>query len=152
MNWGWRLINLHLMHFQSSFINGRLDSSTKNIAIISCMRKRIMPLAICMPFQLLKRRYDMRQLDVSASKQFIKYTITLRNIKCETNLFLAILWNRLKRWTRTWLSLWWPYELSKFLFLIVRIRFTINMYGRWVLWASFAFWSLNSKPKTFMCK
>ena len=43
------LLNLHTRKYQSSFINGRLYLPTENITIISCMRKRIMPLTICMP-------------------------------------------------------------------------------------------------------
>jgi hypothetical protein len=42
------LVNLHLLETQSALIYGRLYLSTKNIAIIGGMRKRIMPLAISM--------------------------------------------------------------------------------------------------------
>jgi hypothetical protein len=45
------LVELHLgsfSKFQSSFIYGRLNLSTKNIAIISSMRISIMPFTICM--------------------------------------------------------------------------------------------------------
>jgi hypothetical protein len=56
------LVELHLgafYKFQPSFVYGRLNLSTKNITIISCMRIRIMPFTISMLFELFWRRYDM---------------------------------------------------------------------------------------------
>jgi hypothetical protein len=56
------LVELHLgtfCKFQSSFIYGRLNLLTENIAIVSSMRIRIMSFTICMLFELFWRRYDM---------------------------------------------------------------------------------------------
>ena len=53
------LVNLYLRKYQSSFINGRLYLSTKNITIISRRRCRVVPLTICMSSKLLRRRYSM---------------------------------------------------------------------------------------------
>jgi hypothetical protein len=50
VDWKRSIIHLHLLKAQSSFINGRLHLSTKSIAIISSMRKRIVPHAISLPF------------------------------------------------------------------------------------------------------
>jgi hypothetical protein len=47
------LIHLHLLKTQSSFINERLDLSMKNIAIISSMRKGIVPPVISLLFQFI---------------------------------------------------------------------------------------------------
>jgi hypothetical protein len=51
------LIELHLetfCKFQSSFVYGRLNLSTKNIAVISSMRIKIMSFAISMLFELFR--------------------------------------------------------------------------------------------------
>jgi hypothetical protein len=56
------LVKLHLgtfYKFQLSFIYGRLNLSTKNIAIVSSMRIRFMPFIIRMLFEMFWRRYDM---------------------------------------------------------------------------------------------
>jgi hypothetical protein len=48
-------VELHLgtfCKFQPSFVYGRLNLSTENIAIISSMRIRITPFTICMLFEL----------------------------------------------------------------------------------------------------
>jgi hypothetical protein len=55
IRWERVLVEFHLgtfCKFYSSFIYGRLNLSTKNIAIISSMRIRIMPFAIRMLFEL----------------------------------------------------------------------------------------------------
>jgi hypothetical protein len=51
VRWDRVLVELHLgtfYNFQSSFVYDRLNLSTKNIAIISSMRIRIMAFTICM--------------------------------------------------------------------------------------------------------
>jgi hypothetical protein len=56
------LVELHLgtlCKFQLSFIYSQLNLSTKDIAIISSMRIRIMSFIICMSFELFWRRYDV---------------------------------------------------------------------------------------------
>jgi hypothetical protein len=53
----WIFVELHLgtlRKLQSSFIYGRLNLSTENIAIISSMGIGIVPFTICMPFQLFR--------------------------------------------------------------------------------------------------
>jgi hypothetical protein len=47
IHWEGLHIHLHFLKFQPSFINGRLDLSSKYITIISGMRKRVVPLAVC---------------------------------------------------------------------------------------------------------
>jgi hypothetical protein len=51
-------VHLHFLKFQSSFVNGRLNLSTEYITIISGMRKGVMPLAVCMTFQLVGGGWD----------------------------------------------------------------------------------------------
>jgi hypothetical protein len=56
------LVELHLgtfCKFQSSFVHGRLNVSTENIAIVSSMRIRIMSFAIRVLFELFRQQYDM---------------------------------------------------------------------------------------------
>jgi hypothetical protein len=58
----WVLVELHLgtfYKFQSSFVYARLNLSTKNIAIVSSMRIRIMSFVISLLFELFRRWYDM---------------------------------------------------------------------------------------------
>jgi hypothetical protein len=53
----WVFVELHLRtfyKFQSTFIYGRLNLSTKDITIISSMRTRIMPFTISMLFELFR--------------------------------------------------------------------------------------------------
>jgi hypothetical protein len=60
--WQRVLVELHLgifYKFQSSIVYGQLNLSTKNIAIISSMRIRIMSFTICMLFDLFYQWYDM---------------------------------------------------------------------------------------------
>jgi hypothetical protein len=58
----WIFVELHLWtlrKLQSSFVYGRLNLSTENIAFVSSMRIGILPFTICMLFQLLRRWYNM---------------------------------------------------------------------------------------------
>jgi hypothetical protein len=88
------LVEFHLetfCKFQSSFIYGRLSSSIKNIAIVSSMRIRIMPFAICILFELFQRWYYMTtwQFNLFFLQQVIKNPITLINIKSVVHLILS---------------------------------------------------------------
>jgi hypothetical protein len=73
----WVCVELHLgiiYKFQSSFVYGRLNLSTKNIAILSSMRIRIMPFTICMLSELFRRWYDITtwQFNLFLLQQVIK--------------------------------------------------------------------------------
>jgi hypothetical protein len=62
IHWEHVLVQLHLgtfYKFQSSFVYGRLNLSTKNIAIVSSMRIRTMPFTISMLFELFQRWHSM---------------------------------------------------------------------------------------------
>jgi hypothetical protein len=80
-----------LYKLQSSCIYGRLNLLTKNIAIVSTMRIRIMPFTICMLFQLFRRRYNMItwQLNLFFLQQVIKYPITLSDVESKANLIFV---------------------------------------------------------------
>jgi hypothetical protein len=62
------LIHLHLMKHQTTFVDGRLNLSTKHIAIISGMRIRIMKHTICTSFNFIKWRHSMRNFNFSKRK------------------------------------------------------------------------------------
>src|SRR4051812_28779641 len=116
------LINFHLRKIQSSVINGRLYLSSKNIAIVSSMRKRIMILAISASFQLFKRRQSMSYSNNFSLRQSIKYFITLGNVKSKLHLFITILMNRFQIIASKWFGLRWPNKFCrKNITLIVRV-------------------------------
>jgi hypothetical protein len=88
------LIELHLgtfCKFQWSFICGRLNLSTENIAIISSKRIRIVPFTICKLFKLFRRQYDMIswQFNLFFLQQVIKNPIILSNVKSVAHIVLS---------------------------------------------------------------
>jgi hypothetical protein len=87
------LINPHrLFSFGKGFklkfplLNSWLNLLSEDLAIISVMRRRIMPVAILHPFKLFCRWYSMelRELNLPLLKQQIKYLIVLSDIKAES--------------------------------------------------------------------
>jgi hypothetical protein len=59
------------------------------------MRKRVVPLIVCATFQFVGGWNGMIYHNVAIFEQFVKYFITLINIKCKFNLLLSFLLNRL---------------------------------------------------------
>jgi hypothetical protein len=92
--WERVIVKLHLgtfYKFQSSFIYDQLNLSTENIAIISSMRIRIMPITIRMLFELFRQWYDMTtwQFNLLFLQQVIKYPVTLSGIECVAHFILS---------------------------------------------------------------
>jgi hypothetical protein len=65
--------------------------STRNIAIVSSMRIRIMPFAIHMLFELFQRWYNMTtwQFNLFFLQQVIKNSITLSDVESVVHLILS---------------------------------------------------------------
>jgi hypothetical protein len=96
----WVLVELHLgtfCKFQSSFIYGRLNLLTENIAIVSSMRIRIMPFVIHKLFELFRRWYDMTSwlFNLLFLQQVVKDPITLSDIERVVHFILSAFRNRL---------------------------------------------------------
>jgi hypothetical protein len=96
----WVRVELHLgtlYKFQSSFVYGRLNLSTKDIAIVSSMRIRTMPFTICILFELFQRRYDLTtwQLNLFFLQQVVKNPITLSDVECLAYFILSAFRGRL---------------------------------------------------------
>jgi hypothetical protein len=94
------LVKLHLgtfYKFQSSFIYGWLNLSTKNIVIVSTMRIRIMSFTISMLFELFRQWHDVTtwQFNWFLLQQVIQNRITLSDIKSVAHLILSAFRSRL---------------------------------------------------------
>jgi hypothetical protein len=132
-----------------------LDLSTKNIAIISSVRLRIMTPAISSPFQFIQRRYGMWPFDATKPMQLIKYLITFGYIKSEFQFPLLIFMSWLQRVTRIKFSSRWLDKLSSINIIRLIVRtIIINMTNIAVSWSKVMFglfalallsWSLLSQ-------